>query len=145
MATIDGGIHVHFDQKMSPEVYQQYAVYLRTDETGSPWGRDIIEAMALGLVVIATGKSEEFVVDGVTGFLVPPGNPDLMADRIIRLISDPLLLGSMRHATLERARSLFDYNNYVRQLRECFIFPEDKGSINRMADLNDNKAQDVNQ
>jgi glycosyltransferase involved in cell wall biosynthesis len=44
-----------------------------------------LEAMGLGRVVIGTeGTSfEELITDGVNGFLVPPGNPEALADKMI--------------------------------------------------------------
>lgn len=55
----------------------------------------ILEAMASGLPVIAThvGGNPELVVEGQTGTLVPPANPDVMADALQRYIKDAV----MRH------------------------------------------------
>lgn len=51
----------------------------------------ILESMAAGLPVVATrvGGNPEAVEDGVTGWLVPPGNPAAMAEKIIDLLGDP--------------------------------------------------------
>ncbi|MBW2312150.1 MAG: glycosyltransferase [Deltaproteobacteria bacterium] len=50
----------------------------------------ILESMASGLPVVATrvGGNPEAVVDGVTGWLVPPRNPTAMAEKIIDLLND---------------------------------------------------------
>ncbi|NLG65402.1 MAG: glycosyltransferase family 4 protein, partial [Actinobacteria bacterium] len=72
--------------------------------------RSILEAMALGLPVVATnirGCREE-VVDGDTGFLVPVRDSAALADRIGRLIDDPGLRRRMGAAGQARARELFD-------------------------------------
>jgi len=61
------------------------AVILRTDRTGSPWGRDIVEAMSWGRPVIATGTHDEFVKPGVTGELFPVGDIDLMVRHILEM------------------------------------------------------------
>jgi glycosyltransferase involved in cell wall biosynthesis len=51
----------------------------------------IVEAMAASLPVVATkvGGNAEAVIDGVSGFLVPPEDPAALAAAIIRLLSDP--------------------------------------------------------
>ena len=47
--------------------------------------------MAVGLPVIATevGGNVEQVQDGVTGFLVPPGDSEALAKSIAALVRDP--------------------------------------------------------
>jgi glycosyltransferase involved in cell wall biosynthesis len=51
----------------------------------------IIEAMAASLPVVATsvGGNAEAVQDGVSGFLVPPEDPDALSAAILQLLSDP--------------------------------------------------------
>jgi len=60
----------------------QFDIYIRPDDTGQPWGRDIIEAMALKLPVIATGSMDYFVKNNETGFLVVQKNPAALAEKI---------------------------------------------------------------
>jgi glycosyltransferase involved in cell wall biosynthesis len=51
----------------------------------------ILEAMAAGLPVVATkvAGTVEQVVDGVTGRLVPPGDPDVLTAAVLEVIADP--------------------------------------------------------
>lgn len=51
----------------------------------------LLEAMRLGLPVVATGVGgvPEIVHDGQTGCLVPPQNPQALADTIITLLQNP--------------------------------------------------------
>ncbi|MDH3217057.1 MAG: glycosyltransferase family 4 protein [Candidatus Krumholzibacteria bacterium] len=53
--------------------------------------RSILEAMALGLPVVATSVrgSREAVVDGVTGTLVDVGDVDALAQALVNLLDDP--------------------------------------------------------
>ena len=50
----------------------------------------ILESMAAGLPVVATdvGGNREAVMDGITGWLVPPRDPGAMAERILDLLID---------------------------------------------------------
>ncbi|MBN3037631.1 MAG: glycosyltransferase [Candidatus Diapherotrites archaeon] len=52
-----------------------------------------LEAIASGLPVVATNKDAlpELVHDGKNGFLFEPGDSGALADRLIALLSDPLL------------------------------------------------------
>jgi glycosyltransferase involved in cell wall biosynthesis len=51
----------------------------------------VIEAQAAGVPVVATavGGIRETVVDGETGFLVPVGDAEALADRILRVLEHP--------------------------------------------------------
>ncbi|MBI2524703.1 MAG: glycosyltransferase [Candidatus Rokubacteria bacterium] len=62
----------------------------------------VLESMAAGLPVVATpiGGTPEVVEDGLTGFLVPPGDPAALAERIVLLLKDP----SMARAMGEKGR-----------------------------------------
>lgn len=57
------------------------------------FGLVFLEAMYCGLPVIASsrGGQTDFLEDGVTGFLVPVGDPETLADRILRLCRDRTL------------------------------------------------------
>ena len=65
-----------------------------------------MEFMAFGKPVVATegGGTIELIQDGITGFLVPQKSPDLLSDRIYRLICDDKLrhyLGSNGKSRIE--------------------------------------------
>jgi len=67
----------------------------------------VIEAQAAGLPVIASrvGGIPEAVEDGVTGYLVPPGDVDALAHAIVRLADAPdeaARIGANLRSTRER-------------------------------------------
>ncbi|WP_224963348.1 glycosyltransferase [Geomonas subterranea] len=57
------------------------------------FGMALVEAMASGVPVIAQDMEgmSEVVLDGVTGYLVPPGDVECLTDRISRLLDTPSL------------------------------------------------------
>ena len=69
----------------------------------------VLEAMAGGLPVVATdvGDIGRAVADGVTGFVVPPKDPEQLASRLERLLTDADLRRRMGEAGRARVTEMF--------------------------------------
>ena len=69
----------------------------------------ILEAMGAGLPVVSTPIAgiPEAVIDGETGYLVAPGDPSALADRLTTLLRDPAGAARMGAAARARAQSVF--------------------------------------
>jgi len=80
------------------------------------WGLAALEAMAHGLPVIAssTGGLKEMIDDGVTGWLVPPGDAPALADAIERAARDREALRAMGLRAREHARRFSIQENAAR-------------------------------
>ena len=78
------------------------------------FGLALLEAMLAGKPVVATRVSSipEIVVDGETGLLVPPDDPEALAAAILRVLRDP---GRLGEAGLARARSEFSVERMSRR------------------------------
>jgi colanic acid/amylovoran biosynthesis glycosyltransferase len=75
----------------------------------------LMEALGAGLAVVATdvGSIEEIILDGRTGFLVPSGDIEAMAERLTRLADDPARAAAFGRAGRSHVLSTF---NHDRQL-----------------------------
>jgi glycosyltransferase involved in cell wall biosynthesis len=71
--------------------------------------KSALEAMAAGLPLVATDipGCREAVVDGVTGLLVPPRDPQALAAALARLIGDAALRARLGEAARARAEQEF--------------------------------------
>jgi glycosyltransferase involved in cell wall biosynthesis len=76
-----------------------------------------LEAMAAGRAVVATrvGGLPESVIDGVTGFLVPPRDPGALAGAIAKLARSRALAQTMGCQGRERVRRHFSLENMALQ------------------------------
>ncbi len=82
----------------------------------------LIEAMFAQLPVVATnvGGIPYVVEDGRTAFLIPPANPQLLANRLLQLLRDPSLRARMGVAGQQRARLRFSEERYVREVGQFY-------------------------
>jgi glycosyltransferase involved in cell wall biosynthesis len=69
----------------------------------------VLEAMAHGRPVVATpvGGTPELLVDGETGLLVPPRDPQALAAALRRVLEDPELAARLGRAGRERVEREF--------------------------------------
>src|SRR5205085_47125 len=76
-----------------------------------PFGITPLEAMASGTPVIGAnvGGIKFSVRDGETGYLVPPEDPELLAERVAHLYQTPKLLTVFRRMAIRRANDLFTW------------------------------------
>jgi glycosyltransferase involved in cell wall biosynthesis len=82
----------------------------------------LVEAMASGLPVIATRVSgtRQVMVDGVTGWVVPPGDARALARAIVELVSDPERAAAMGDAAAARVVADFGAHAQAEQLAALF-------------------------
>jgi glycosyltransferase involved in cell wall biosynthesis len=75
-----------------------------------------LEAMAAGLPVVASrvGGVPELVIDGQTGLLVRPRDPDELAAALERLVGDSALRRRLGAAGRKRAKEHFDLDSFRR-------------------------------
>ena len=95
-------------------------VSLSSDAEGVPMA--LLEAMALGKPVVATdvGGVSEAVDHGVTGLVVPAGDPDAFADALIRLAGDRERARQMGKRAQARYRERFGVERMVDEYARVF-------------------------
>lgn len=104
-----------------PELLARTDIAVLTSITeGIP--RAMLEAMAMRVPVVATRVvgTEETVVDGETGFLVPLDDVDALADRLVQLIDDFALRERMGARGRAWVESEFDEDKIVDALARIY-------------------------
>lgn len=107
---------------------QLYRYYSAADvAVSTPWyepfGMTPLEAMACGTPFIgsAVGGLRTTITDGVTGYLVPPHDPAILADRIKRILENPKLRDWMGRAARQRVEKLYRWSHVAARASGVFL------------------------
>jgi D-inositol-3-phosphate glycosyltransferase len=87
-----------------------------------PFGITPLEAMACGTPVIGSkvGGIQYTVKDGETGYLVPPKNPDAIADRIAYLYKNPQVRDRLSHQAIQRVKHQFTWEKVTNAVASLY-------------------------
>lgn len=97
-------------------------VVIHTSIDDEPFGRVLIEAMALGKAVVGArgGAVPEIVEEGVTGFTFAPGDPAALAQRVSELLADPARAASMGRQGRLRLEKYFDIRTNIERTEAVY-------------------------
>lgn len=106
------------------ELYNSCQIFLHPSRLEG-WGLPAAEAMACGCALVAAHNQgvDEFAVDGENGLLAPIGEPERLAEAVLRLLSDE----ELRHRLAERGReriTQFDWNLAVENFERVILRSE---------------------
>jgi len=98
-------------------------IMVHTSLKPEPFGRVVVESMALGKPVIATnmGGPSEIIKNKITGILIPPNNPHLLALEIKNLIAHDNLRIEMGKRAREYVLKRFDIRNIISSIEEIYL------------------------
>jgi glycosyltransferase involved in cell wall biosynthesis len=103
-----------------PSVYQ--TVYGERTQIPELLGQTLLEGMACGLPAICTNVASmpEIVVDGVTGFVVPPNDPAALREKLIWLRDHPQEARRMGEAGRARVLERFTWPAVVQRCLDAY-------------------------
>ncbi len=101
-----------------------FVLACKKDKNGDMDGIPVVlmESMLCGVPVVSTNISgiPELVEEGVTGFLVPPGDSHALAETISRILSDVSCLSTVRKNAVRKVDNEFNLSTNVKQLAALF-------------------------
>jgi glycosyltransferase involved in cell wall biosynthesis len=115
-----------------PDVLTLFDVFI-LPSLGEHFGRVLIEAMAMAKAVVATdaGGVPEIVIHGETGLLVPPADPQAIAEAVLALLQDPTRAARLGAAGRRRAESEFSLARHAQAVEALYqeILGGDRGGV----------------
>lgn len=117
---------VHFlgrvEQPKLAALYRSCATLVATSFVNETFGMALCEAMACAAPVVASdfGGFREVVLDGETGFLAWPQDPDDLARKINMLLADRDLAARLGEAGMQRVNDLFSWRAVADRLEEVY-------------------------
>lgn len=107
----------------------------------------VLEACAAGIPVVATdvGGTSEVVQDGVNGYLVPSGDPEILATRLGELLNAPAQRRSMGADGREFVRKEFSFARQSADYLELLTELEQRqngDAVTRLSMINPSTARD---
>ena len=109
-------------RKDIPDILAASSVLVLPSATPEPFGLTVVEAMAAGCPVVATaaGGPLETVLNGETGWLIPPNDPEAMAERVRHVLEHREEAKRMGRLGRERAHAYFAVERYARDMAGIF-------------------------
>ncbi|MGA7933935.1 MAG: glycosyltransferase, partial [Kovacikia sp.] len=124
------GDRVHFLGFRSdvPQLMSQCHLIIHTSTAPEPFGRVIVEAMLCGVPVIAAaaGGAAELVEPGETGWLVPPGDAQKLAELIHHCYAHPEQSAAIAHQAQQVASKRFHLSSTNQQIANILALIDSK-------------------
>lgn len=121
---LSGSVEFHGHQ-LQPATSQHLAqtwIQVVPSRWPEPLGLVAMEAMMEGRAVVASrcGGLMEIVIDGETGLLVPPGNPDALAAALVQLLAQPSLARHFGSQGRKKALQEFTEQVYIERSLQLY-------------------------
>lgn len=96
---------------------------LSSNPVGETFSNAILEYMAAAKPVVATnvGSTDEIVVDGETGYIVPSGAPESLSTAVTKLLKNKELAKRMGEAGRERVKEKFMFQSMISKYESLFL------------------------
>jgi glycosyltransferase involved in cell wall biosynthesis len=104
-----------------PQVYASFDLFVLSSlREGLP--NSILEAMALEVPVVTTdvAGAKELVLDGATGFVVPQGNAERLADMMLKILANDRRRTGMGRAGRQRVEAEFSFAGRLTRIEDLY-------------------------
>jgi glycosyltransferase involved in cell wall biosynthesis len=107
-----------FVEDVAAELGRSTAFVFPSESEGS--AKVNYEAAACGLAQITTRESGDVVIDGYNGRIIPPNDPEALAEAILDFYNNPEQLKAMGENGRKRVAENFTWGHYRKRLAEAY-------------------------
>ncbi|MFA5095871.1 MAG: lipopolysaccharide heptosyltransferase II [Candidatus Omnitrophota bacterium] len=109
-------------QRNIPEILSNLDLLVLATTTHEAFGRVVIEAQAAGVPVVATsvGGVVDIIENGRTGLLVPPSDPQSMAEAVIKIFKEPALARALAEAAYQKVKEKYNIELMVNNTLDAY-------------------------
>ena len=108
-------------QKNSKQYYKIFDIFLLSSHyEGLPYA--LLEAMMMGIPAVGTDVVgiKDLIKDGETGYLVPEGNYEQLASKVIRILEHPECLSKFSLNSKNKAKVSFNFVEGIKEYQEFY-------------------------
>lgn len=108
--------------KEMPHLYRLADVVVYPSTVEEPFGLTMLEAMASEkpIVVTESGGMPEIIKNDINGYVVPKGNHEALAEKIIKLLSDEGLRKKLGRIGREHVESMYTKKIYAKSIYKVY-------------------------
>jgi lipopolysaccharide heptosyltransferase II len=109
-------------QRNIPEILMNLDLVVLATTTHEAFGRVIVEAQACGVPVVATevGGVVDIIENGRTGLMVPPSDPQSMAEAVVRIFKDPGLARELAERAYAKVKEKYNVELMVKNTLDVY-------------------------
>ncbi|MFW6129191.1 MAG: glycosyltransferase family 4 protein [Candidatus Aminicenantaceae bacterium] len=108
--------------KEMPDLYRLASVVVYPSSMEEPFGLTMLEAMASGKPIIVTesGGMPEIIQNDINGYVVPKRNHKILAEKIIKLLSDEKLREKLGKTGRKQVEQMYTKEIYARKIYQIY-------------------------
>lgn len=112
----------HVPREALARAFREHHLYLFCSTWDEPFSQGLLEALGTGLPTIATatGGTPEAIEHGRNGLLVPPADPQALAEAILWLMGDRALYERLGREAAADVRRRWRFDQYVTRLEHAY-------------------------
>jgi glycosyltransferase involved in cell wall biosynthesis len=118
---VEDCVHLLGMRRDIPELLAKMNLFVFSTKPDEGFGIALVEAMSVGVPIVATdvGACQEILEQGKLGTLIPPENPQQMAEAIQKVIEHPEVVKMQVEKAREKAFQEFTIANMAQEYARC--------------------------